>query len=90
MDAFVLTPEGCLLDHLHLHHRPYPTVKTLPPRQKTLVSQAITLTMEEVVRSEGLAKNRWLAILHLIPRLLLLSSIHTRQTPPNPSIQHVE
>ena len=91
MDAFVLTPEGCLLDHLHQPppvHRPYPTVKTLPIRQKTLVSQAINLTMEEVVRSEGLANNRWLAILHLIPRLLLPSSIalytHARrhQTPP--------
>ena len=28
MEAFVLTPDGCLPDHLH--HCPYPTVKTLP------------------------------------------------------------
>lgn len=55
------------------------TVKTLLPiRQKNLVPHAITLTIEEIVRGNGLAKNRWLAILHLIPRLLPLTSIHTR------------
>lgn len=54
------------------------TVKTLPIRQKNLVPHAITLTIEEIVRGNGLAKNRWLAILHLIPRLLPLTSIHTR------------
>ena len=76
-------PDGCLPDHLYLN--PYPTVKTLKPiRQKNLLSHAVTLTIEEVVRSEGVAKCRWLSILHLLPRLLLLNSIHTRHqtTPP--------
>jgi len=85
MEAFVLMPDGdgCLPDHLHLN--PYPTVKTLKPiRQKNLLSHAVTLTIEEVARSEGVAKCRWLSILHLLPRLLLLNSIHTRHqtTPP--------
>ena len=82
MEAFVLLPDGGLPDHLHLN--PYPTVKTLQPRQKNLLSHAVTLTIEEVVRSEGVAKCRWLSILHLLPRLLLLTSIHTRHqtTPP--------
>ena len=88
MEAFVLLPDGCLPDHLHLN--PFPTVKSLPPRQKNLISHAITLTIEEVVRSEGVAKCRWLSILHLLPRLLLLTSIHTRHTntpPPNPPVR---
>ena len=65
-----------------LHYCPHATVKSLPSRQKELVAHCVCLVSEQIVASEGVDVCRWLSIFHLIPRLLLLSSLHKRINTP--------
>ena len=48
----------------------------------------ITLVAEKIVSSEGVDVARWLSVYHLIPRLLLLSSLHRRMNIDTPSACH--
>ena len=87
LDAFVLTPDACLPSHLQFC--PFPTnTKCLPSRQRELVAHCITLVAEKIVSSEGVDIARWLSVYHLIPRLLLLSSLHKRMNIDTPSACH--
>ena len=61
---------------------PLATVKSLPRRQKELVAHCVCLVSEQIVSSEGVDVCRWLSIFHLLPTLLLLSSLHKRINTP--------
>ena len=80
LDTYVLLPDGTLPPSLH--YCPHATVKSLPSRQKELVAHCVCLVSEQIVASEGVDVCRWLSIFHLIPRLLLLSSLHKRINTP--------
>ena len=86
LDSYVLTPDGALPSHLQFC--PFPTTKRLPSRQRELVAHCITLVMEKIVSAEGVDIARWLSVYHLIPRLLLLSSLHKRMNINTPSACH--
>ena len=86
LDAYVLTPDASLPSHLQFC--PFPTTKYLPSRQRELVAHCITLVAEKIVSAEGVDIARWLSVYHLIPRLLLLSSLHKRMNIDTPSACH--
>ena len=72
----------------HLQFCPFPTTKCLPSRQRELVAHCITPVAEKIVSAEGVDIARWLSVYHLIPRLLLLSSLHKRMNINTPSACH--
>ena len=73
LDTYVLTPDGSFPSHHQLC--PFPTTKDLPSRQKELVAHCITQVSEKIVSAGGVDIARWLSVYHLIPRLLLLSTL---------------
>ena len=88
LDAYVLTPDASLPTHLQFCPFPTSTTKCLPSRQRELVAHCITPVAEKIVSAEGVDIARWLSVYHLIPRLLLLSSLHKRMNINTPSACH--
>lgn len=84
----VLTPDASLPTHLQFCPFPTSTTKCLPSRQRELVAHCITPVAEKIVSAEGVDIARWLSVYHLIPRLLLLSSLHKRMNIDTPSVCH--
>ena len=83
MDTFVLRPKAVLPDQHLILFRPFPSTikKPLPTSERIdcIRSHCTTRMIEEINKAaQRIAIKIWLSIFHLIPRLLLLTSLHHR------------